>query len=186
VENDLAGVRGEVLEQQPLGSRELDQLAAAANHPSLQVDLDVVEGDDAGSRLDAGRAADHRPDAGRKLVGVERLRDVVIGAEVEALGLVGRGALGREQDDRHRALLAELAHDLDSVEVRHDDIEKDDVGADLLRLGESVLPARRGDDPEALLAQGNRDELGDPGLVIGDEDQGLGSHATPLMPVVMT
>src|SRR5262249_50680845 len=33
VEDDLARVRGQVLEQQPLGPRELDELAAATNHP---------------------------------------------------------------------------------------------------------------------------------------------------------
>ena len=181
VEDDLAGVGGEVLEEQPLGPRQLDELAAAPDHPPLQVDLDIVEGDDAGAGLDAGRAPDDRPDAGRQLVGVERLGDVVVGAEVEALRLVGGRALGREEDHRHRALLAELAHDLDPVEVRHDDVEEDDVGADLLGLGEGVLAAGRGDDPEALLAQRDGDELRDPGLVIGDEDQWLGSHRTPLL-----
>ena len=100
------------------------------------------------------RPADDRPNAGRELVGVERLGDVVVGAEVEALGLVGRRALGRQQDDRDRPLLTELAHDLDAVEVGHDDVEENDVRADLLRLGEGVLPARRGHDAEALLARG--------------------------------
>ena len=134
---------------------------------------------DAGARLDAGRAADDRADAGGELVGVERLGDVVVGAEVEALGLVGGRALGRQQDDRDRPLLAELAHDLDAVEVRHDDVEQDDVGADFLRLGERILAAGRGDDAEALLAESDRDELRDPWFVIGDEDEWLRTHATP-------
>ena len=50
VQHDLAGVRGQVLEQQPLGPRELDELAVAGDHPPLEVDLDVVEGDDARRR----------------------------------------------------------------------------------------------------------------------------------------
>ena len=110
---------------------------------------------------------------------MEGLGDVVVGPEVEALGLVGGRALGRQEDHRHGPLLAQLAHHLDAVEVRHDDIQEDDVGADLLGFREGVLPARRGHDPKALLAQGDRDELGDSGLVIRDEDQGLSSHATP-------
>ena len=78
-------------------------------------------------------AAQHRADARRELVGVERLGDVVVGAEVEALGLVRGRALGRQQDDRDGAALAQLAHDLDAVEVGHDDVEQDDVRAGLPR-----------------------------------------------------
>src|SRR6185369_9335013 len=61
VQDDLAGVRGEVLEEQPLGARQLDQLAATADHPALEIDLDVVERDDARSGLDTRGATDHRP-----------------------------------------------------------------------------------------------------------------------------
>src|SRR3954469_14219180 len=41
VEDDLARVRGPVLEAQPLGPGQLDQLATARDHASLEVDLDV-------------------------------------------------------------------------------------------------------------------------------------------------
>ena len=75
-----------------------------------------------------------------------------------------------------RPPLAQLAHDLDAVEVGHDDVEQDDVRADLLGLGQRLLAAARGDDAEALLAEGDRHELGDPGLVVGDEDERLGAH----------
>ena len=177
----LPGCVGQVLEQQPFRPRQLDELAVAADHPSLEVDLDVVEREDAGAGLDARGATDDGPNAGRELIRVERLGDVVVGAEVEALGLVGGRALGRQQDDRHRPLLAELAHDLDAVEVRHHDVEQDDVRPNLLGLGEGILAAGRGDDAEALLTEGDRDELRDPRLVIRDEDQWLCSHTTPPM-----
>ena len=126
--------------------------------------------------LGAGRTPQDGADAGGQLVGVERLGDVVVGAEVEALGLVGGRALGRQQDDGDRAPLAELAHDLDAVEVGHDDVEQDDVRPDLLGLLEGLLAAVGGDDAEALLTEGDRDELGDAGFVVGDEDEGLGAH----------
>ena len=103
MEHDLAGVGGQVLEEQPLGPRQLDELAVAGDHAPLEVDLDVVEGEDAGARRGARRATQDGPDAGGQLVGMERLGDVVVGAEVEALGLVGRGALGGQQDDRRPA-----------------------------------------------------------------------------------
>ena len=78
-----------------------------------------------------------------------------------------------------RPPLAQLAHDLDAVEVGHDDVEQDDVRADFLGLLAGPPRRRRGDDPEALLAEGDRDELGDAGLVVGDEDERLGAHRSP-------
>ena len=143
VEDDLAGVGGEVLEEEPFGPRQLDQLAVAGDHPALEVDLDVVEREHAGARLGARRPTQDGAHAGRQLVRVERLGDVVVGAEVEALGLVGGGALGGQQDDRDRPPLAELAHDLDAIEVGHDDVEQDDVRPDLLGLGQRLFAAPR-------------------------------------------
>ena len=107
---------------------------------------------------------------------MERLGDVVVGAEIEALGLVGGRALGGQQDDRHRAALAQLAHDLDAVEVGHDDVEQDDVGAHFLGLGQRFLAAARGDDAEALFAEGDGYELCDAWLVVCDEYERLGAH----------
>ena len=105
VEHDLAGVGREVLEQQPLGARELHELAVARDHAPLEVDLDVVERQHARTRVRAGRAPEDRADAGGELVGVEGLGDVVVGAQVEALRLVGRRALRRQQDDRRPAVV---------------------------------------------------------------------------------
>src|SRR5438105_9047313 len=68
VEHDLAGVRREMLQEQPLGPRQLDQLAVAGDHPPLEIDLDVVELDDAGAGLGPARPADDRPDSGSQLV----------------------------------------------------------------------------------------------------------------------
>src|SRR4051812_6864587 len=179
VEDDLPGVCREVLEEQPFGPRELHELAATGDHPALEIDLDVVELDHACARLRAAAAADDGADARRQLVRVERLRDVVVGAEVEALGLVGGRAFRREEDDGHRPALTELPHDLDPVEIRHHDVEEDDVRSDLLRLDERLLAAVRRDDPEALFRERDRDELRDPRLVVGDEDEWLCAHATP-------
>ena len=49
--------------------------------------------------------------------------------------------------------LAELAHDLDAVEIGHDDVEQHDVGADLLGLLERLLAAARGDDAETFVVR---------------------------------
>ena len=59
---------------------------------------------------------------------MEGLGHIVVGTQVQAFGLVRRGALGRQEDDRDGASLAQLAHDLDTVEVEHHDVEKHDIG----------------------------------------------------------
>ena len=122
---------------------------------------------------DAAGAAQHGAHARRQLVGVEGLGDVVVGAQVEALGLVARRALGRQQDDRDRAPLTQLAHDLDAVEVGHDDVEQDDVRPDFLGLLERLFAAAGGHDAETLVVKGQRDELRDARLVVGDEHEWL-------------
>src|SRR3954453_22755244 len=117
---------------------------------------------------------------------MERLCDVVVRAEVEALRLVGGRSLGRQQDHCDGAPLPELAHDLDAIEVGHHDVEKDDVRPDLLGLLESFFTAIGGDDAEALFAERDRDELRDPGFVVGDEDERLGAHGHLLIHAMVT
>ena len=124
------------------------------HHATLEVDLDVVEGQDPRSGRDARGSAQDGPHAGRQLVGVEGLGHVVVGAQVQALGLVRRGALGRQEDDRDGAPLAQLAHDLDAVEVEHHDVQEHDVRPQLLGLLEGFLATTRRDDAKALLAEG--------------------------------
>ena len=86
---------------------------------------------------------------------MERLGDVVVRAEVQALCFVGGRALRREEDDRHGPAFPKLAHDLDPVEVGHHDVEEDDVWPDFLGLDQRVLAPVCGHDPEALFAQGD-------------------------------
>ena len=117
--------------------------------------------------------AQHGAYARGQFVGVERLGDVVVGAEVEPLRLVAGRALGRQQDDRHRPPLAQLAHDLDAVEVGHDDVQQDDVGPNFLGLLECLFAAAGSHDAEALVVQGQGDKLGDAWLVVGDEYERL-------------
>ena len=116
---------------------------------------------------------------------MERLGDVVVGALVEPFGLFGGCAPGSQEDHRDGSSFADLAHDFDSVQVGHDDVEQDYVRPDLLRLGQRFLAARRRHDPEPLVGQGHRDELGDALLVVGDQNQGLGAHEPLLVEVAI-
>ena len=73
---------------------------------------------------------------------MERLGDVVVGAQVQALGLVRGGALGGQQDDRYGPGGAQLAHDLDAVQVGHHDVQQHHVRAVFLGLAQRLLPPR--------------------------------------------
>ena len=107
---------------------------------------------------------------------MERLGHVVVGAQIQTLGLVGGRASSREQDHRNRPPLADLAHDLDAVHVGHDDVQKDDVRPDLFSLGQGLFAARSRHHSKALIRESHRHELGYPLLVVRDEDEGLGAH----------
>jgi hypothetical protein len=53
--------------------------------------------------------------------------DVVVGAGAEAAHLVDLAAPRREQDDRHVAQVAQPLERLEAVELRHRDVEHDEV-----------------------------------------------------------
>ena len=97
----------------------MDELAAARDQAARQVDLHVVELDHALVQGRIERPAQDRPHPRGELLGLERLGEVVVGAEVQAARLVGGRSLRAEQHDRDLAALLELAHDLEPVEVRH-------------------------------------------------------------------
>ena len=89
----------------------------------------------------------------------ERLGDVVVDAQAQALDLVGRGVAGGQEDDRHpRAgalALAQPAGHLEAVEVGEHHVEHDQVGPALLDGGQR-LPSGGGPlDLEAVEAEGH-------------------------------
>lgn len=67
------------------------------------------------------------PHTGQHLHGVEGLGDVVIRPHVETQHLVGVLALGRQQDHRHVAGLAQLRHGGEPVHHRHHDVHQDEM-----------------------------------------------------------
>src|SRR5438552_2802770 len=76
------------------------------------------------------RLPENRVDAFDQLAGTERLRDVIVGADLEADLLIDVPSLGRQQDHRDVARLGlglEHLAGLVAVELRHHDIEHDQV-----------------------------------------------------------
>ena len=63
-----------------------------------------------------------------QLADIKRLVDVVVGAEIERLDLLGLALARRQNDDRHVRPFARPADHVLAVAVRQAEIEKDDVG----------------------------------------------------------
>ncbi len=79
--------------------------------------------------------------AGGEFAGRERLRDVVVGAELEPDDAVVFVAARGQHDHRHRALRPQSATDLEPVDLRKHQIKHDEVGPALGRLRSASSPA---------------------------------------------
>ena len=116
------------------------------------------------------RAPLERAQARDELGEGERLAQVVVGAEGEALDALGDGGRGGEHEDPRRALLADepaadvVAVDDRQVAVEHDGVVVDDRGAAQRRRA-----VERDVDRAAGLAQAARQRVGEQRLVLGDQ-----------------
>ena len=116
-------------------------------------------------------AAQHRAHAGDELLEAERLGDVVVAADREALDLLLGGVARGQEHDRHVVPVgAQPLHDREAVAVGEHDVEHDEVGAERLGRPQGVGAGAGDLDVEAFVAQGGRDEIGDVRLVVDDED----------------
>ena len=75
----------------------------------------------------------------------EGLRDVVVGAHLQAADLVHFGVTGAEHDHGHVGEFADLLADLEAVHIGQDDVEEDEVRLVLFDVRECVLAGRAGD-----------------------------------------
>ena len=115
-------------------------------------------------------AAQQGADPGEQLAALEGLDQVVVGAAVEAVDAVlGLGAGGQHQD-RHVAVGAQAAADLDPVEARQAEVEDDQVGDEAGGDVERVDAVGGGADLVALVAQRAAQDVGDLGVVLDEED----------------
>ena len=112
-----------------------------------------------------------RTDAGEQLVELERLREVVVRAGVEAAHHVLDGVARREHEDRRIPTFPpELGRDLEAVLLGKDDVEQDDVV--LVHVGQHGAFVPVGGDVHhvPLFLQPLLDESGDLPVVLHDEN----------------
>ena len=108
-----------------------------------------------------------------ELLEAERLRQIVVGAEAEALDAILLAAERGQKDHRHERQLgarAQRAHQRPAVELGHHHVGDDEIGPELIGAHQPLFAvAGRGDGVAALLQQ-RRDHAEDPRVVVHDED----------------
>ncbi len=168
---DALGVEQEVAQQPELGGRQLDLVVAAPDLVAVLVHLEVAVAEAGVGAVAAADAAQERPDAERQLLERERLGDVVVAAAHEARDPVVLGVARGQEDHRDEvAGVAEPPADLEAVDVGEHDVEHDEVGGGRCCGDRARRAPRTRWRRVAHVAQGRREEIGDRGLVVHDQD----------------
>ena len=96
------------------------------------------------------RAPQHGANAREQLARRERLREVVVGAELEPADAIGLLVARRQHDDGHARPRSDLPAHIEAVHVGQADVEDDDAHRITLELGECIAAAARQHDVEAV------------------------------------
>ncbi len=83
----------------------------------------------------------------------ERLRHVVVGAGVERVDLLGGVGAARQHEDRHLRPRPHGADDVDALDLRHAEVEQDEVGVRVRGEVDRLGAVARGDDLVAARAE---------------------------------
>ena len=116
------------------------------------------------------RPPQQRTHTASELVDRERLRDVVVRAELEPDDLVELVVAGSQHDDRDGAARPQALADLEPVEVREHDVEHDEVWILLAEPVERLFAVPRRHDPESIAFERVREELLNGVLVVDEQD----------------
>ena len=109
--------------------------------------------------------------AGEELIERERLHEVVVGAGVEAGDAIAHLVAGRQhQHGRVVAARAEAPAHFEPVGARHQHVEDDRIGRDVLDLEQRIVAVDRGVHVVALVAKRARDGFAHALVVFYDEE----------------
>ena len=128
------------------------------------------------------QAPQHGPDAGQQLAQIDRLGDVVVGADLQPDHAIDHLARGGQHHDADLGVGAQEARQRQPVLARHVDVQQHQIGR---LLGED--PAHRSTilgraHAEAGMAQIVHQHASDLGLVVDDDDMALLDH-DPRLPM---
>ncbi len=164
----------------------MDHLLAAPQLAASQMKHEIAEA----HRLDRRHrrhdgAAQDAGDAQRELARLERLRHIVVRAQLEAGdAAVGLGFRGQHQD-RHRRSLAQRFRELEAGLARHHHVEYEQIEREASKLGARIRRIVGRGDAIALAVQEAREQVADATVVVdheqmrrivGKRERGLGHH----------
>src|SRR5882762_9052015 len=163
----------ERLQQVQLAVAEIDAATLGRSQPAA-AEVELPAGEAIGAPLVAARqhlargliAAQHGADAGEQLARTEGLNDVVVGAELEAHYPVGLVVLAGDDDDRGRALLADLARKLHAVLSGKAQVEHHQVDSVLAQRLRHFRPVRHGGDSQVVPTEIIANQLADRRVVV--------------------
>ena len=160
--------RREQLEDAVFLAGQVQRLGLDLDRAGVEIDRQLAGLDDR-FRMALGAAHD-RLDARQQFAPVERLGQVVVGAEAETLDLVVElGEARQDQDRRIDARGAQAAQHLVAVDVRQHQIEDDDVVIVKLTDLETVLAEVGRIDDVSFGLQDQFDALGGVGIVFNQQ-----------------
>ena len=122
---------------------------------------------------DALRSPQQGPNAGDEFARAERLGEVIVGAEFEADDALGLFGARREHDDwQRRRWLARAQHaaHFQTVDLRQHQVEDEQIRGTRSYGLQRLAPGPDELGREAGFVEIARDELGDVGVVLDDED----------------
>ena len=162
-----------------LFGRRVHPLAVHQQLVGVQVDDQLVEGEAlfAAALLLHAEAAQHRVDAGKDLLHLKGLNDVVVRAPLQTVDLVLGLALGGEHDDGGFVGLADLLQYRPAVHHGQHDVQQHQVRAEGAEEFHALAPVGSHCGFKALLLQIEMQKLRDVGLVLHDKH--FSRHMTP-------
>ncbi len=113
---------------------------------------------------------------GDQLPQSERLRDVVVGTDLQADDRVDLGVARRHHDDRDARPRAQLAAHVDARDLRQHDVEQHERGTRRVETLDRLRAVGRGLDQEPLALQRDREGVPVGLLVVDHENQGRIGH----------
>jgi hypothetical protein len=180
-----ANHRGRIRSERVAAARRIDHEAATIERPGRLVGC---RGQTAAGRAGTIRrpaAPEDRRHPCRQFVRVERLGEVVVGPLSQPGDPLDVAALGRGDEDRRIAPLADGGQDGLTAQTGQHEVEDYEVGRCGIERLDGVAPVADDRNRVAVTLKVEAQDVGQPGLVLDDQDPGAGHHAAhPIRPPV--
>ena len=168
---DHSSVARQCGEQVELSRPQLEPARPHGRFTPARVDPEAADLDRATASTRRFGPPKDRLDPGNQRAGMERLGDVVVGAQLQADDRVDHVVARSEHHDRDIAPSAQLAAHLEAVQLGQHQVEDHQIWIVSGVEGEGLLAIGRGDHRPALLFEIEPEQLDDVALVVDHEDR---------------